>query len=121
MNEQRIEGIGEEMKGGLKQAVGDVTGDESLRTEGAVDRIAGTARQAVGAAQEAVAPAIDTVREAAAPAVEKARDLTRRKPWAVAALLGVVGLAVAGTLRGRGKPEASKPARRGPGRPRTRA
>jgi len=102
MNEQRIDGAAQELKGGAKQAVAELTGDESLRAEGAVDRISGTASQAIGAA-----------RDAAAPVIDKARSLTRRKPWAVAALLGVVGMAVIGSLRGRGKAGPAAPARRG--------
>lgn len=92
MNDQRIEGAGQELKGGAKQVVGNVTGDDALQAEGATDRVIGSARQAVGSATDAVAPA-----------VEKARGIAREKPWAVAALVGAIGVAVIGSIRGRSK------------------
>jgi hypothetical protein len=41
------------------------------------------------------------ITEAAAPYVERARGFAKERPWAVAALAGVLGIATLNTLRGR--------------------
>jgi uncharacterized protein YjbJ (UPF0337 family) len=38
----------DETKGRVKEAAGDLTGDEDLKNEGKVDRAAGTVKDAVG-------------------------------------------------------------------------
>lgn len=53
------------------------------------------------AASPAVDQAIATAKEKAAPYVEKARGFAKARPFAAAALAGVVGLAVLNTLRGK--------------------
>lgn len=42
-------------------------------------------------------------RKAATPAIDQARSVVREKPWSMAALVGVVGMAIIGSLRGRAK------------------
>ena len=44
------DGSKDEMKGRLKEAGGDLTGDKSLKTEGKVDRATGGIKDAVGGA-----------------------------------------------------------------------
>jgi len=44
----------EEIKGRLKEAVGDVTGDKSLQREGKVDRASAAAKKTVNKAADAV-------------------------------------------------------------------
>jgi uncharacterized protein YjbJ (UPF0337 family) len=50
----------EEMKGRVKEAVGDVTGDKSLKREGEIDQASAKTKDAVGAvadkAKDIVAP-----------------------------------------------------------------
>ncbi|MEJ7797928.1 MAG: CsbD family protein [Solirubrobacteraceae bacterium] len=55
------DGSHDEFKGRVKEATGDLTGDEDLKREGKVDRTSGKAKDAVG----------DTA--------DKAKDLLRKK------------------------------------------
>ena len=48
-------------KGKVKQAVGDLTGNDKLKAEGKVDETIGDAKTAVGGAQKKVAAAIKSV------------------------------------------------------------
>jgi uncharacterized protein YjbJ (UPF0337 family) len=60
----------DEAKGDVKEAVGDVTGNEDLEHEGKKDRTKGKAKQALGTTKEAAGKA----KEAAADAVDAAKD-----------------------------------------------
>ena len=51
----------DQAKGRVKQAVGDLTGNDKLKAEGKVDKAVGDARTAVGGAQKKVAAAIASV------------------------------------------------------------
>jgi uncharacterized protein YjbJ (UPF0337 family) len=46
--DDKAEGQGQELKGRLKEAAGDLTDDKSLKSEGAGDKTAGKVKQAVG-------------------------------------------------------------------------
>jgi uncharacterized protein YjbJ (UPF0337 family) len=58
-----IEGKTDEMKGRAKEAVGDLTDDDELKTEGKRDRAAGKAKQAVEDAKDTVVEGIDKVKD----------------------------------------------------------
>ncbi|RYF02339.1 MAG: CsbD family protein [Oxalobacteraceae bacterium] len=93
MNTTTLKGEGQDFGGNVKQAVGDATGDKSLQSEGIADQFAGNAKQIAGAAKEAFANP--------APVAAKAKGFAKARPFAAAALFGVVGLAVLNTLRGK--------------------
>ena len=84
MRTTRVEGQGQTVVGNVKEGVGKLTGDESLRAEGVSDQAAGDAKQMVGSAQDAVA---------------RAKAFAKDRPWATAALVGTFGLALFNTLR----------------------
>ena len=42
------DGTADETKGRIKEAAGDLTGDEELKSEGKVDRTSGKAKEAIG-------------------------------------------------------------------------
>jgi uncharacterized protein YjbJ (UPF0337 family) len=42
------DGSGDELKGRIKEAGGDLTGDQDLKNEGKVDRASGTVKDKVG-------------------------------------------------------------------------
>jgi len=46
------DGTADEAKGRLKEAAGDLTGDEELKNEGKVDRASGKAKDAIGGAAD---------------------------------------------------------------------
>jgi len=49
----------DQMKGKAKEAVGDLTGNKDLKSEGKADRQAGEAKEKVGKVQEKVEEVID--------------------------------------------------------------
>lgn len=53
-NEQKGSGMMDEIKGKVKQAVGDLTDNKSMHAEGQVDEAKGKGKQAVGDARKAL-------------------------------------------------------------------
>ncbi len=94
MNEDTLAGEGRDIAGKVKETAGDVTGNTSLQGEGLGDQLAGKAQKIVGAARDALA--VD-----GGPLADKARRFARERPWAIAALAGVLGIAIINTLRGK--------------------
>ncbi len=66
-NKNERNGNLDQAKGRVKQAVGDLAGNDKLRTEGKVDETVGKAETAVGGAQKKVAAAIKSVSKPAKP------------------------------------------------------
>ena len=54
MNIDTLAGEGTEMKGRLKEGLGDALGDSELQREGASDQLSGTARQLFGSLRDFV-------------------------------------------------------------------
>lgn len=52
------DGTTDDLKGRLKEAGGDLTGDQELKNEGKVDRATGTVKDKVGDAGDAVKDAL---------------------------------------------------------------
>jgi len=51
-------------KGKVKEAVGDLTGNKDLKSEGKTDRRAGEAKEKIGKVEEKVEDVIDKAKEA---------------------------------------------------------
>jgi uncharacterized protein YjbJ (UPF0337 family) len=64
-NKNERAGKTDQAKGRVKQALGDLTGNDKLKAEGKVDETVGDAKTAVGGAQKKVAAAIASVSKAA--------------------------------------------------------
>ena len=90
MNTDTLAGSATDLGGQVKEGLGTAFGDTSLRAEGKADQASGAAQRTIGEAKDAVAPLID-----------QARQFMRDRPFAAAALGGVVGLALLNTLRGK--------------------
>jgi uncharacterized protein YjbJ (UPF0337 family) len=58
-NKNEREGKIDQVKGKVKQAAGDLMGNDKLRTEGKVEQAVGKAKEAVGAAQKTVGGAVE--------------------------------------------------------------
>ncbi len=58
MDEDRLKGIGKQVTGSIKEAIGKVTGDTKVQAEGAVEKTAGKAQNAVGGAKDTVRDAV---------------------------------------------------------------
>jgi uncharacterized protein YjbJ (UPF0337 family) len=78
MNIDSVIGEGTEMKGKLKESLGNATGDTALQNDGAADQLSGKARQGLGAL----------------------RDFVRDQPLAAAAVAGLVGFVLLSGSRG---------------------
>jgi uncharacterized protein YjbJ (UPF0337 family) len=64
MNRDELEGKAEALKGKVKQAAGDLTGDPKLHDEGVADEVAGKTQDTLGRARRKVGEAIEDVGEA---------------------------------------------------------
>jgi uncharacterized protein YjbJ (UPF0337 family) len=53
MDRDRVEGAAKNMKGKAKEAVGKLTGDAKLKSEGKTDQAAGKLQNAVGGVKDA--------------------------------------------------------------------
>ena len=54
MDKDRIAGSAKKTKGSVKEAIGKVTGDSKTESEGAAEKIAGRAQNAVGGIKDSV-------------------------------------------------------------------
>lgn len=52
------DGTGDELKGRVKEAGGDLTGDDELKREGKIDRATGTVKDKVGDASDKLKDAV---------------------------------------------------------------
>ncbi|NJC33097.1 uncharacterized protein YjbJ (UPF0337 family) [Sphingomonas jejuensis] len=94
MNNSTLEGATRDLGGSVKEVAGIATGDRSLEAEGRTDQFGGKLQKAYG-------NAADAVQQQAGPLADKARSFAKERPWATAALAGVVGIALLNTLRGK--------------------
>ncbi|MEO5938953.1 MAG: CsbD family protein [Sphingomonas sp.] len=94
MNEDTMGGEARDIAGKVKETAGNVTGDTGLQGDGLLDQLAGKAQKAMGSARDAIGPNGDAL-------AQKATDFAKKRPFAVAALLGVLGIALINTVRGR--------------------
>jgi uncharacterized protein YjbJ (UPF0337 family) len=58
MDKDRAAGSAQQVKGGIKEAAGKVTGDAKLQAEGKADKAEGKVRNAVGGAKDAIRDAL---------------------------------------------------------------
>ncbi len=62
-NRDELDGKGEQVKGRMKQAWGDVTNNERLHDEGVADEAAGNVQEGFGRARRKVGEAIEDIGE----------------------------------------------------------
>jgi uncharacterized protein YjbJ (UPF0337 family) len=58
-----MDGTSDDMKGRAKEAVGDLTDDDSLKAEGKADRASGKAKKVVDKTKDKAEDVIDKVKE----------------------------------------------------------
>ncbi|HXW07641.1 MAG TPA: CsbD family protein [Vicinamibacterales bacterium] len=61
MNRDELKGKGEQLKGRIKQGVGDLTDNERMHDEGVADETAGEVQEGFGRARRKVGEAIEDV------------------------------------------------------------
>ncbi len=64
MNRDELDGKGEQLKGKIKQAAGDVTDNERLHDEGVADEAAGNLQEGFGKGRRKVGEAIKDIGDA---------------------------------------------------------
>jgi uncharacterized protein YjbJ (UPF0337 family) len=69
----------EKSKGKVEVAVGSLTGNKKLESEGKIDRRAGEAKEKIGRAKIKVEKAAEKAERKAVKAIDKAKDASRRK------------------------------------------
>ena len=94
MNSDTLSGEGQDLGGKVKETAGDLTGDRSLQGEGLADQLGGKASKAIGSAKDALAGG-------AGPIVDQVKGFAKDRPFAFAAVAGVIGVALLNTLRGK--------------------
>jgi len=58
MHKDEVKGVGKQVKGSIKDAVGGLTGNEKLQAEGKADKVVGKVQQKVGEAKDATRDAL---------------------------------------------------------------
>ena len=58
MDKNRIQGVGKQVKGSMKEAIGKVTGNKQAEVKGTAEKIVGKAQSEVGKAKDAVREAV---------------------------------------------------------------
>jgi uncharacterized protein YjbJ (UPF0337 family) len=94
MNEDTLKGSGRDLTRKVKEAAGTAVGNGSLKGEGIADQLAGKAKKAIGSVKELVAGE-------AGSTVERFKQFAREKPFATATAIGIVGVALLNTPRGK--------------------
>ncbi len=61
VDENRVQGAWDKVKGAVKEGAGKLTGDEKLEAEGKADKLAGKTESAVGGAKDTVRDAADKI------------------------------------------------------------
>ena len=61
MNRDELDGKGDQLKGKLKQAAGDLTDDQQLHDEGVADEAAGSVQEGFGRGRRKIGEAISDI------------------------------------------------------------
>ncbi|MGZ4141875.1 MAG: CsbD family protein [Actinomycetota bacterium] len=69
----------DQLKGQAKEAVGSLTGDKDLESEGKADRRAGEAKEKVDKAKDKVEEVVDDTKDKVEEVIDKAKERLHRK------------------------------------------
>jgi len=75
----RMAGKTDQVKGQVEEAVGSLTGDKDLESEGKADRRAGKTKEKVDHAKDKVEEVIDKAEEKVEEMIDKAKEAIHRK------------------------------------------
>jgi uncharacterized protein YjbJ (UPF0337 family) len=110
MDKDRIPGAAKELKGSVKEAIGEAAGDARLESDGKADNLEGKAQNMLGGLKDALKSPLPSVPEAARPRLAmKSRCIIRSPPrqgrvsragWARLSALAVFRLIQKFELRG---------------------
>jgi uncharacterized protein YjbJ (UPF0337 family) len=74
-----MSGKTDQVKGRAKEAVGSLTGDKGLKSEGKADRRSGEVKEKADHAKDRVEEVIDKVEDKVEDVIDKAKDALHRK------------------------------------------
>jgi len=74
-----MSGKSDQVKGRAKEAVGSLTGDKNLASEGTADRRSGEAKEKADHAKDKVEELIDRAEDTVEDVIDKAKDALHRK------------------------------------------
>lgn len=94
MNTDMMNGAATDFGGKVKEGLGAAMGDTSMQAEGKGEQLSGKAQKTFGEAK-------NSIDQAARPLIDQARQFIKDRPFASAALGGVLGIALLNTLRGK--------------------
>jgi uncharacterized protein YjbJ (UPF0337 family) len=69
----------DQVKGKVKEAVGGLTGDKDLESEGKADRRAGEAKEKVADAKDKIEEVIEKAEDKVEEVIDKGKDASHRK------------------------------------------
>jgi len=61
VDKDRVEGIGHQITGSVKEGVGHMTGDKKTEAEGAAEKAAGKVQNTIGGARDSIRETVDKV------------------------------------------------------------
>ena len=104
MDKDRVKGSADQVKGALKEAAGDLTGDAKLKAEGKADNLKGKVENAVGGAKDAVKEAAKKLnhtldRAGIGTTGSAVRHAVRTRPLEAVALAAGIGAMVGALIR----------------------
>ncbi len=91
MDADRITGSATDLKGKVKEGIGDLTGDTKTQGEGYVDQISGVAQRAYGQAKDAIRDASGPLQDQAASIGDYIDETIHERPLTALLAAGAVG------------------------------
>ena len=91
MDQDRVTGTVQDLKGQAKETVGKVVGDAKTQAEGYSEHLMGAAERTLGQARDTVREAANTVQEQAATIGEYIDETVQERPLTALLAAGAVG------------------------------
>ncbi len=91
MDEDRIIGSVNELKGQAKEGIGNLTGDTKTEAEGYVDQLSGAAQRTFGQARDSLRGAADSLQDQAGSIGEYIDETIHERPLTALHAAGAVG------------------------------
>ncbi len=91
MDEDRITGTADELKGKVKAGIGDLTGDTKTHAEGYADQLGGRAQRTFGQARDTLRDAADSLQDQAGSLGEYLDETIQERPLTALLAAGAIG------------------------------
>ncbi len=91
MDQDRITGAASELKGQVKEGIGNLTGDSKTQAEGYADQLSGATRRTIGQARDTLRDAADTLQDQAGSIGEYIDETIHERPLTALLAAGAIG------------------------------